>query len=159
MQTAKQLQAAIDKELGLLNPKLRRFALVYAAGDKNQEEAAVEAGYSSRGLRKNAYRYVRLASKVIGMLERLKALESGDTISEHRRKLLTLWELCAQPNSPTWEPRTAHSISRTLLELDGHINGKSQLEQQVTINILDPVAGITIDGEIENPPRISKESA
>lgn len=146
-QNLEELQFEIEQRLEKLTPKQRRFALAYEKGANSQMEAAKTAGYSVRTLKNSATNVYKRTKDVITLIQRKQSLELGDPVSAHRSRLLNLFDLCADSDSETWEPRTAHSIARTLLEIDGHIKGDAKSAAEISIKIVDPVAGFTIEHE------------
>ncbi len=142
-----ELQEQIDQELLNLTPRQRKFAIAYSNGGTTQEQAAISAGYAPANANRNACKIRKSAGKAITLLQRKHSLEQGESISTHRQALLSLFNLCATPDAPTWEPRTAHSVRRTLLELDGFIKGATNGGVNINIELVDPVAGITIDSD------------
>lgn len=139
------IETEIQAKLEKLNFRQRKFVLAYKNGAKTQADAARAAGYSARVADKNATRVYNSTKHVIALVRKQQALEQGEPISAHRSRLLQLFDLTSDNNADTWEPRTAHSISRTLLELDGYIKGDAKSSAEISIKIVDPVAGITID--------------
>ena len=142
-----ELQEQIDQELQRLSPKQRKFALIYGQGNHNQQDAYRSAGYAPTHASNNAYAVRKKAATAMQLIQRKHALENGQSASEYRQKLINLHNLCAAVGSPSWEPRTAHSVLRTLMELDGHIKNTGTSGVSVSIELVDPVAGITIDSD------------
>lgn len=141
-QSLQELEREIEERLIELTPKQRRFVEIYGIGDTTQADAAIAAGYGERVATKNATRVFKATKPIIELIRHKTALEQGQPLSGHRAKLMSLFDLCASPGSDTWEPRTAHSISRTLLEIDGFLSKNGSQEREITINIIDPVAAI-----------------
>ena len=142
-QSLAEIEREIEERLIGLTPKQRRFVEIYGIGDSTQADAAIAAGYSPTVARQNATRVYKATKPIIELIRHKTALERGQPLSGHRAKLMSLFDLCADPDSETWEPRTAHSISRTLLEIDGFLQKNGSQEAEITINIIDPVAAIT----------------
>lgn len=142
-----EIEEELEQELARLQPRQRKFALLYGDGGKSQMEAAISAGYSSHGIERNAHRVAKSTRKALSLIRKRSELINGESLDTHRSKLLNLFELCATPDSPTWEPRTAHAIRRTLLEIDGIIKNTGNSAPNITINVIDPVAEITVDSD------------
>ena len=144
-QTIEELEERIENEMQRLNARQRKFVMIYGNNSVTQTKAAIEAGYSACTAKRNANKVYNSTKNVIALVRQRSSMENGESIAQHRSKLMMLHDMCAEPGSPTWEPRTAHSIRRTLLEIDGFIKSTANSGQNVTINIIDPVKGITID--------------
>ena len=147
----KQLESEIEQKLQRLTPKQRKFVLAYSKGGITQDKAAIQAGYSAKSADRNAFKVKKATAPLISLIDRKLELEQGQNLSDHRFKLMNLFSLCADPDAETWEPRTAHSIARTLLEIDGFLQKNGSQEKEITINIVDPVAAITQQNQQVRP--------
>ena len=147
---SEQLEALddeIEAALEPLTPRQRKFALAYSTGQKTRREALLEAGYAESTADKQRPSQLVNVRPAMSLINRRYLLEHGETVAQHRTKLTDLYELCADPTSERWDARTAHQIRRTLAEFDGHIKGSGNAGVAISINVVDPVAGITIEAQ------------
>jgi hypothetical protein len=145
------LEAEIEQALAKLNPRQRKYALLYSEGGITAEQALIDARYSKNTARKQnrALGANSGTARAIELLKRKHQLEHGISAAWKREKLRSIAERASTPGEH-YNSHAANQAIRTLCEMDGDYAALTVKHQHLSVNVSLDYA-IDLPGRVINP--------